>query len=129
MAGLWDQVRKVLTSVTGSGGPERERAQSRQAPVTGGPGACTLVTEDEIEAATGNRPLGPGDPKGGGMQTDIGLFKVCQWKLAGGDEFLANLTVCRDQDAVDLARSRNWNEEKPLAGVGEIGRCKVNKDP
>ncbi|MGH9278869.1 MAG: hypothetical protein ACRD12_12295, partial [Acidimicrobiales bacterium] len=41
----------------------------------------------------------------------------------------ANLTVCRDQDAVDLARSRNWNEEKPLAGVGEIGRCKVNKDP
>ena len=38
-----------------------------------------------IEAVTAHRPLGPGDPKSGGMQTDIGLFKVCEWKLTDGD--------------------------------------------
>jgi hypothetical protein len=126
MAGLWEQVRRVLTSATETTTTGRRR---RPAPVTGGPDACSLVSADEIEAATGNRPLGPGDPKSGGTQTDIGLFKVCQWRLTGGDEFLVNVTVCRDEASIDLARSRNWNEEKPLPGVGEVGRFKIGKDP
>ena len=131
MGGVWGEVQRQLRKVFASGSASTTRQPSRRgpAPVLHGPDACSLVTADEIEAATGQRPLGPGDPKSGGMQTDIGLFKVCQWRLTGGDEFLVNVTTCRNQDAVDLARSRNWNEEKPLPGLGELGRWKVNENP
>lgn len=132
--GVWREVkhhlRKQLRSVTArSGATTGQPPSPRFSPVRGGPDACSLVTADEIEAATAHRPLGPGDPKSGGMQTDIGLFKVCEWKLTDGDEFLVNVTTCRDQEAVDLARSRNWNEEKPLPGLGELARWKVKDDP
>jgi hypothetical protein len=133
MAGFWDQMRRIVTQVAAGSRPASRSSTSRRAPrwpvVSGGPDACALVSDDEIEAATGHRPVGPGDPKGGGSQTDIGLFKVCEWRLTGGDEFLTNVTVCRDQAAVDLARSRNWNEETPFPGLGDLARYKVDRNP
>lgn len=78
--GFWNQVRRIVEQVTASTRPVSRPSltRTRWPQVTGGPDACTLVTDDEIEAATGHRAIGPGD-KGGGSQTDIGLFKVCQW--------------------------------------------------
>ena len=132
--GVWREakrhLRTRLRSVTARSGATTSQPQRpRFSRGRDGPEACSLVTADEIEAATAHRPLGPGDPKSGGMETDIGLFKVCEWSLTDGDEFLVNITTCRDQEAVDLARSRNWNEEKPLAGLGELARWKVNDHP
>ena len=134
MAGVWREVkRRIAEAVEKRDGALRSNHQPAAAPEVqaraDGPDACSLVTADEIEAATAHRPLGPGDPKSGGMQTDIGLFKVCEWRLTDGDQFLVNVTTCRDQESVDLARSRNWNEEKPLPGLGELARWKVNDDP
>ena len=72
------QLRKVLASEAASSEASNRRPPRRApAPVLHGPDACSLVTADEIEAATGQRPRGPGDAKSGGMQTDLGLFKVC----------------------------------------------------
>lgn len=58
-----------------------------------GPMPKTLLTADDVEAATGQRPVGEPDRKGGGSENDTGCTTVCEWKLTGGDELLINL--CR----------------------------------
>lgn len=138
--GVWDEVRRgvrreLLRVLRGSAGQSRTGA--RRYPTAGdttlaalkGPDPGTLLTADEIEAATGNRPIGEGDRKSGGMEVDVGYSRVCEWTLTGGDELLINVTRFPDQAAASLWESRNWNQEKPLGGLAEVGRFKVAKDP
>jgi hypothetical protein len=99
-----------------------------------GPDPGTLLTASDIEEATTSQPVGEGDRKSGGQDTDVGYFRVCMWQLADGGELLVNCTRIRDDDGVALWRSRwddpswqNVDDEKHLDGVGEAARWYVTK--
>ena len=74
-----------------------------------GPEPGALLSADDIEAATGSRPVGEGDRRSGGFDTDVGFFRVCIWQLADGGELIVNSTRIRDDAGLELWRSR-WND-------------------
>ena len=57
--GLWDEVRSQVRQVVVGAGARSGAATGSAAPSV--PDAGSLLTEDEIAAATGSRPLGEGD--------------------------------------------------------------------
>ena len=124
--GLWDELRSQVRQGLRSPRPRRNETKAADAPPVPDPGG--LMTAEEIEAATGHRPLGEGDRKGGLLASDVGFSRVCEWMLAGGDELLVNVCRLHDRQAAALWESRNWNEEEPLAGIGDMGRFLVTKD-
>jgi hypothetical protein len=141
--GLWDVVRREVGRVLqdssrsrprsrGSSGKAKPRRTTPEA--LRGPDPGTLLTAEEMEAATGGRPVGEGDRKSGGQDVDVGYMRVCEWQLSNGDELLINFTRFGDEDDVALWRSRfddpswkNVDDEKPLEGVGEVGIWYVTK--
>ena len=135
--GLRDELGKVLRESSGPATtPKRKAARQETTPLAErGPDPGTLVSPEEIEAATGSAPVGEGDRRSGGMDTDIGFFRVCIWQLADGGQLIVNSTRIRGPEGEALLRSRwddpSWQEggEKPLAGVGELARTRVTKSP
>ena len=141
--GFWKQVSRTVTDVlreSGSGSKAgskpKAKAKARQ-PVTPeserGPDPGTLVSADEIERATGSRPVGEGDRKSGGSENDTGFFRVCIWALADGGELLLNFTRLRGAEGEELWRSRwddpSWHTdgERPLDGLGEVAKWYVTR--
>ena len=140
--GLWDAVRgevgRILREGTRSTTTQsrgRSKAKRATSKAQRGPDPSTLVTADEIEEATGGRPVGEGDQKSGGSDNDVGHMRVCIWQLSNGGEFLINFTRFWDDDALALWLSRNedpsWQVDylRPLEGVGELAEHGVTKDP
>ena len=133
--GLWDQVRReVQRVVQGSQGTAQ---QSR--PTTRfftpedqrGPLPDTLLTTDDMEAATGQRPMGEPDRKGGGSENDTGYTRVCEWKMTGDDELLINLCRIRGAEGLALVESRrDWFDDcTPIEGLGDDAWFEVTDDP
>ncbi len=132
-------VRSVTDVVRQQGRPAAASRGSAPSPkevpeALRGPEPGALLTADEIEAATGSRPVGEGDRRSGGSETDVGWFRVCIWQLADGGELIVNSTRIRDDAGLELWRSR-WNDPgwqnapntKPLAGVGDDAKWCVKK--
>ena len=139
--GFWNlvgrEIGRVLQESTRS--PSGSSAGSSSQPVTPealrGPDPSTLLTADEIEEATGGRPVGEGSRKYGDSENDIGYMRVFEWTLSNGGELLINFTRFRDDDALALWRTRiedpSWevDYERPLEGLGELAWAGVTKDP
>ena len=141
--GIWDQVKrevgKVVREATkpsaSSGGGRAARQEDGETPeALRGPDPGTLLRAEDIEAATGSRPVGEGDRRSGGMEVDTGWFRVCIWQLADGGELLINSNRLRGEAGVALWRSRwddpswqNVDHEKALDGLGDAAKWYVTR--
>lgn len=99
-----------------------------------GPDPTTLLTASDIELVTGSLPDGEPDRRSGGIDVDTGFMRACIWPLQDGGELLLNFTRFATEEHIALWRTRwddpgwaNDENEKPLDGVGEIGRWHVGK--
>src|SRR5689334_16958857 len=113
----------VLGRLRESATSAADRSTARAAP-----DLDALVTDAEIEAATGAAPVGEPRRNGSdGSETDIGRLVIKESKLENGDKFLISLNNCNDTAAAGLAMDRMGEVEKPLEGMGERGLQRVRK--
>jgi hypothetical protein len=126
---LSDALKKLqdAAGATGSaktkpwGGHEPDKSQYGKAGAPT-PDMDSLVTDAEIEQATGSAPVGEPRRNGPeGTDVDLGRHVIRESKLANGDKFLISLGNCYDASAAQLSMDRVAEYEKAYDGVGERG--------
>lgn len=117
--------REVATAPWGDRRPAKAWHGRAGAPT---PDMDALVTDAEIEAVTGGKPVGEPRRNGpDGSETDLGRLVIRESQLSNGDEFLITLGNCSDRVAAQLGMARLDDVEKPLDGVGERGLLRVKR--
>jgi hypothetical protein len=126
--GLMPNLKRVATSKATQDKLLTTGAQVIQG-LTGGrpPALDTLVTEDEIEAVAGARPVGTPRTNGNGSDGDVGRQHSWEAQLSNGDKFLITLIAGNSAADAKLAMSRVAQVEKPYSGVGERATVRVKK--
>jgi hypothetical protein len=90
--GLMRNLKRVATSKATQEKLLTTGAQVFQGLAGGRPPALdTLVTEEEIEAVTGARPVGTPRTNGNGSDGDVGRQYIWETQLSNDDKFLTRL--------------------------------------